>query len=490
MTHCLVRPLYYAWLARDSLGKGDLIPSNGVPNTNNHISSFNPTTAKINANTIKKVGEEKWQVSNQLSPKKCNEEEGKDMSVIVESKAANLMSPVKNAKPKDGLGNPNGKLNCKHCAFKTDFNWYLRKHMLAKHEDCKEYEFSCSKCNFKTNFKWNLKKHWSNKHEDCESVPLSITSKGSPSEPTTSHCKVASLVVRSSPEQEGNRKYKKKKASQKKVKKQRGLRLSDFSDRKLAEVPEVNPYSRQLSSRRGEGVRGTRSGERDVAEESKRNRAECLTEPYCRICQLLLEPGDRQLTPCSPQSQPHAHLTCPSPEVRLGLASAGAGLAANLPRQSAVWVPSRGEAREEARGEARVEVEGEAREEVEGEEELPVSHLVVCSSCHLCVHRACYLLNEEKVEEEWVCQACSIPPSSTCSLCCGGGGDLQRTTRGRLAHLSCALLLPETRVAGGMVDLGSVPSRRRTIECLLCGGAELSPAVHCQVRRVGWWLNR
>ena len=36
--------------------------------------------------------------------------------------------------------------------------------------------------------------------------------------------------------------------------------------------------------------------------------------------------------------------------------------------------------------------------------------------------------------------------------------------------------------ACGSLDLSQVPEKRRSLECVLCGGAEILPAVHCQVK--------
>ena len=114
-----------------------------------------------------------------------------------------------------------------------------------------------------------------------------------------------------------------------------------------------------------------------------------------------------------------------------------------------------------------------------------ISKLLVCSSCQLCVHRSCYLLPEEENKEGWTCQACNLPPASMCSLCQQPGGLLQRTDRGRLVHLDCALLLPETKITEeGRLSLTKVPDKRRCLECVICGGQESHPGVHCQVRTI------
>jgi len=183
-------------------------------------------------------------------------------------------------------------------------------------------------------------------------------------------------------------------------------------------------------------------------EERKRNLVESVTEPYCRLCQLLLEP-----------------------ELRFGLMGKGEGVPAKLPKHSVVWVPSR----KEGNG------ANEEQEDEEDKEDSVISRLLICSSCQLCVHRSCYLLPEEGNNDSWTCQACSLPPSAACSLCQQPGGLLQRTDKGRLVHLDCALLLPETTItAEGRLSLSQVPEKRRCLECVICGGQESQPGVHCQ----------
>ena len=154
----------------------------------------------------------------------------------------------------------------------------------------------------------------------------------------------------------------------------------------------------------------------------------------------------------------------------------GEGVAPKLPKHSVVWVPNR----KEGNGVPANEEE----EDKEDEEDSVISRLLICSSCQLCVHRSCYLLPEEGDNDSWTCQACSLPPSAACSLCQQPGGLLQRTDKGRLVHLDCALLLPETTITGeGRLSLRQVPEKRRCLECVICGGQESHPGVHCQVKQ-------
>ena len=319
------------------------------------------------------------------------------------------------------------------------------------------------KCDFKTNFKWNLKKHWNNKHSGCNSDLkkgkddedriqkdlAEVKMSKSMEEAESIETKASRSKNGYSPKQDKDDRINEKSATKKRkdVKRVKGKSASGFIDKKLSEVPELNPYSRQLSCSRKEGRGG---GERDLDEERKRNLVESVTEPYCRLCQLLLEP-----------------------ELRFGLMRKGEGVATKLPKHSVVWVPNR----KEGNG------VNEENEDEEDEEESVISRLLVCSSCQLCVHRSCYLLPEEGNNAGWTCQACSLPPSATCSLCQQPGGLLQRTDRGRLIHLDCAILLPETTITGeGRLSLKQVPEKRRCLECVVCGGQESQPGVHCQVR--------
>ena len=425
----------------------------------------------------RKFKEGMWQVSNSLLRKKGLNKiktEEEEVNSTKEGKTDNTlkdpMQPQK--KVKEGLGNPGGKLKCNLCDFRTDFNWYLKKHTLSKHKEMNEYAFFCTKCPFKTNFKWNLKKHCNNKHSSCNSdttTPKTDEDKTGKDLLNTNKRKgtdeAESSGTRSSQSKNGhsspkinslqkNGTHEKKLVSKKKKDVRRTkikVSVGGFTDKKMSEVPELNPYSRQLSCSRKEGKV---EEERDFEEERRRNLVESLTEPYCRLCQLLLEP-----------------------ELRFGLMAKGEGLLPKLPKSSVVWVPKRKEGTEE---DTNIE-----EEEEEEEEASVISKLLVCSSCQLCVHRSCYLLPEEENKEGWTCQACNLPPASLCSLCQQPGGLLQRTDRGRLVHLDCALLLPETTITKeGRLSLTQVPDKRRCLECVICGGQESHPGVHCQVRTI------
>ena len=105
----------------------------------------------------------------------------------------------------------------------------------------------------------------------------------------------------------------------------------------------------------------------------------------------------------------------------------------------------------------------------------------MCRRCKLCVHTSCYS-PDTAPSTEWTCDACRQGSKHlTCTLCGqGGGGALRLTTDNTLAHIVCALLVPEvTLTPRGLVDITKVPSKRSSPECLLCGQRG-RPVVHCQ----------
>lgn len=219
-------------------------------------------------------------------------------------------------------------------------------------------------------------------------------------------------------------------------------KTSFFKDHKLILIPDENPYSKKFIF-----SNKTKSDSPTTAEEDDRkdktslletiavNVASSLQEPYCAVCQLLLEPGAR---------------------ARLG--DTPTRSLEKVPAQSAVWSPWQ-----------------------------PGRHLVspllVCRRCKVCVHRDCYnpALAGAAATEEWTCDGCLR--AGACVICHEAGpgaGPLRTTTEGRLCHLVCALLVPEAAVtARGEVDTSLVPAKRSTVECLVCGGRGGRPVVHC-----------
>ena len=208
---------------------------------------------------------------------------------------------------------------------------------------------------------------------------------------------------------------------------------SVYSDPKLSLIPDENPYSRKFSFKtktRGQPppVPACSSSLQAVR---LTNLASSLSEPYCSVCQVLLDPASREVVG-------EAELTGEE----------------TLPAQSMVWLPGWSER---------------------------VSPLLVCGSCKVCVHQACYL-SPSTPGDGWVCDGCQARErtgqESLCSICGKTGGALVRTEDGSLAHITCALLVPEVGVRPG-VEVRRIPEKRRRVECLLCGETG-RPAVHCQ----------
>ena len=269
------------------------------PSEKNVVEKKNvPEESRGGSNKRNKFKDEKWtlkktsSISDQAVDKHSKNETGITKE-LDEEKYDKIVSP--SSRPKDGLGNPLGKLKCQICEFRTNFRWYLKKHILSKHDNKQKYKFDCPECAFQTNFRWFLDKHCNNKHIDCKPSTTEKKQAKAGLEVPPESSKASHLVVKEEPPNEEVRPVNK---PAKKVRRSKTKTHSGFQDMKLQKVPDLNPYSRQLSSssRRfagsqggGGGVGG--GGGRRLEEERERNRAESLTEPYCRVCQLLLEPG-------------------------------------------------------------------------------------------------------------------------------------------------------------------------------------------------------
>uniref|UniRef100_A0A0A9E8L6 PHD-type domain-containing protein n=1 Tax=Arundo donax TaxID=35708 RepID=A0A0A9E8L6_ARUDO len=110
----------------------------------------------------------------------------------------------------------------------------------------------------------------------------------------------------------------------------------------------------------------------------------------------------------------------------------------------------------------------------------PSDPIVFCDGCDLMVHASCYgnPLALAIPDGDWFCSLCSAKKSKpaaarpSCCLCPASGGAMKRTTDGRWAHISCALLVPEVffRDPDGRdgVDCSRVPTHRFTKECYIC----------------------
>ncbi|KAJ1282255.1 hypothetical protein BS78_03G037900 [Paspalum vaginatum] len=109
----------------------------------------------------------------------------------------------------------------------------------------------------------------------------------------------------------------------------------------------------------------------------------------------------------------------------------------------------------------------------------PSDPIVFCDGCDLMVHASCYgnPLAQAIPDGDWFCSLCSAKKSKPaarpiCCLCPARGGAMKRTTEGQLAHISCALLVPEVffRDPDGRdgIDCSRVPAHRFAKECYIC----------------------
>uniref|UniRef100_A0A0A8Y1N2 PHD-type domain-containing protein n=1 Tax=Arundo donax TaxID=35708 RepID=A0A0A8Y1N2_ARUDO len=147
----------------------------------------------------------------------------------------------------------------------------------------------------------------------------------------------------------------------------------------------------------------------------------------------------------------------------------------------------KGESRNGADEEARVPEHEVVEEEYDGvlcavcgsTDGDPSDPIVFCDGCDLMVHASCYgnPLAQAIPDGDWFCSLCSAKKSKSaarpsCCLCPARGGAMKRTTDGRLAHISCALLVPEVffRDPDGRdgIDCSRVPAHRFTKECYIC----------------------
>ncbi|WVZ72595.1 hypothetical protein U9M48_021028 [Paspalum notatum var. saurae] len=109
----------------------------------------------------------------------------------------------------------------------------------------------------------------------------------------------------------------------------------------------------------------------------------------------------------------------------------------------------------------------------------PSDPIVFCDGCDLMVHASCYgnPLAQAIPDGDWFCSLCPAKKSKpaarpSCCLCPARGGAMKRTTEGQLAHISCALLVPEVffRDPDGRdgIDCSRVPAHRFAKECYIC----------------------
>lgn len=109
----------------------------------------------------------------------------------------------------------------------------------------------------------------------------------------------------------------------------------------------------------------------------------------------------------------------------------------------------------------------------------PSDPIVFCDGCDLMVHASCYgnPLAQAIPDGDWFCSLCSAKKSKptarpSCCLCPARGGAMKHTTEGQLAHISCALLVPEVffRDPDGRdgIDCSRVPAHRFAKKCYIC----------------------
>ena len=93
------------------------------------------------------------------------------------------------------------------------------------------------------------------------------------------------------------------------------LPSSAYRDPKLSLLPDTNPYSKKFlfNARSRAGPNPAPATAESLLEQKRTNLAASLCEPYCSVCQMLLEP-----------------------EARLELTETESG---RVPAQSAVWLP-------------------------------------------------------------------------------------------------------------------------------------------------------
>ena len=214
---------------------------------------------------------------------------------------------------------------------------------------------------------------------------------------------------------------------------------SFYKDLKLSLIPDENPYSKKFifggKARISTDIYPS-TDRSSLLETIATNVASSLQEPYCSVCQLLLEP-----------------------EARAKLGETATKSLEKVPAQSSVWIPT-----------------GAAGTSL-------ISPLLVCRRCKLCVHKHCY---NDAIEnpDDWTCDGCSeknIDPN--CAICLQPSGTLRLTTGNKLVHVTCAMLVPEVRFTGSrVVDVSGLPTKRSSVECLVCGETG-RPIVHCQASR-------
>ena len=219
-----------------------------------------------------------------------------------------------------------------------------------------------------------------------------------------------------------------------------------YVDMKLARVPDLNPYAKKAQSfRKNRRSEVEEAAEENLEEEIQVNVRRSVHEPYCNICEILLE-------------------RTPSQNLAMGHEAKINESTVPIPQQSMVWIPR-----------------PESTLEGTTDKPFPVSRLLVCSRCKVCVHEVCYGAVES---ENWMCDKCALPEkkTATCYICKRTGGALKKTSGGEFFHFRCAVLIPElSRLSD--IDLNLIPAKRWNLRCLICDRSGTEPAVHCMASR-------
>ncbi|KAK7405369.1 hypothetical protein VNO78_06621 [Psophocarpus tetragonolobus] len=112
----------------------------------------------------------------------------------------------------------------------------------------------------------------------------------------------------------------------------------------------------------------------------------------------------------------------------------------------------------------------------------PADPIVFCDGCDLMVHASCYgaPLSNSVPDGDWFCQRCicakAVDNTFGCVLCPSTEGAMKRTTDGALAHVVCALFVPEVFFIDPEgregIDCSKVPKKRWTEKCYVCGSCD------------------
>ena len=219
-----------------------------------------------------------------------------------------------------------------------------------------------------------------------------------------------------------------------------------FVDVKLARIADENPYTKKVQSFRKSKITQVEDDDLiDLENEIDENQEKSLLEPYCNVCQILLERNSDN-------------------------EKVSAAAVKRIPDQSVVWVPQSDDSK---------------LNEDKLLSSFPASKLIVCSSCKVCVHEVCYKAQYD--DDLWLCDRCIYIADErnkpvSCFLCSESRGALKKDCCDRFYHVRCAVLIPEI-AKESPVDLRFVPRKRWNVRCLICNEVGKEPAVHCMASK-------